>query len=116
MVSNGIDSASVKTIFTNLTDTINKVEIVILVTIFLMTMLIILMVTLMVINDGKNLMAIMKTLGYRDSLNTMNFLSIYIPTLIIAFVISIPLSFISLGILNYVVFNSLSVMIYTTIT
>jgi putative ABC transport system permease protein len=93
LVSGAIDKDSTETIFTNLSTTVEQIEDVTLAVISLMVTIIVILITIMLINDAKKLASILKALGYKDGENATSFLAIYLPVIILGLLIAIPLSF-----------------------
>jgi putative ABC transport system permease protein len=73
--------------------TVEQIEDVTLAVISLMVSIIVILITIMLMNDAKKLAAILKALGYTDRENATSFLSIYAPVIILGLLLAIPLSF-----------------------
>jgi putative ABC transport system permease protein len=93
LVSGAIDKDSTEVIFNNLSMTVEQIEDVTLAIVSLMVSIIVVLITIMLMNDAKKLAAILKALGYTDRENATSFLSIYAPVIILGLLLAIPLSF-----------------------
>jgi hypothetical protein len=81
-----------------------------------MAILIILLISLLIINDSKNLAAIMKALGYSDRKNIASFLSIYIPVVLLSVAISIPIAIGLVAAFNGIIFSGVGIFLTTSVT
>jgi hypothetical protein len=100
-------------VFKHFVLTVNEILTVILCVILLMTIIVTMLLSSLIINSTKRLAAILKALGYRDHINIVSILSIYFPTLLLGFVVSIPISFILLTFFNSLIFNLLGLLLIT---
>jgi hypothetical protein len=80
-----------------------------------MAILIVLLISLLIINDSKNLAAIMKALGYSDKKNLSSFLSIYFLVILLSVAISIPLAIGLVAAFNGIIFAGVGIFLTTSI-
>lgn len=107
LVIGAIDKMSQQTVYNNVSDTINKITYVIIAVISIMTILIVCLISNMIVNDSKQLAGLLKTLGYTEKENILNFLSIYFPVVIFGLLIASPLSMWMVSIYNAIIFYGL---------
>jgi putative ABC transport system permease protein len=115
LVTGAFDKMSTQLVFTNLSNTINQIEITVLVIISLMVVIIVILITVMLIGDSKRLAAILKSLGYTDGENIASFLAIYIPVIIFGLAIAIPLTIGIVAAFQLAIFNGVGILLTTTI-
>jgi putative ABC transport system permease protein len=115
IVSSATDRDSTALVFSNLSNTISQIEYTVLGVIILMAILIVLLISLLVINDSKNLAAIMKALGYNDKKNLSSFLSVYFPVILLSVAISIPIAIGLVAAFNGIIFNGVGIFLTTSI-
>jgi putative ABC transport system permease protein len=115
LVSGATDRNSTHLIFTNLSNTITEVETAVLGIIGLMVVIIVMLITVMLINDSKKLAAILKALGYSDNENAQSFLAIYVPVIVIGLLLAMPLSFAIIYTFQAVIFTGAGILLPATV-
>jgi len=116
LINNASDKDAESLIFNNLSDSIQKIETGVLIVLSLAIVLIVLMLTLMIVDDTKRINAIMNAIGYRDNFNIRNTLSVYAPTFILSILLSIPFAFVATLVFNSIIFSGIGILIPSTIT
>lgn len=98
-------------VYISVSNSINKIEIVLLSIIILMVFFVVLLICSMIITDSRKLAALLKSLGYSDSSNALSFMSIYLPVIIIGVLLSIPLSLGFLSLFQLTIMNSVGLLL-----
>lgn len=91
--------------------TLTKIQDTVLGIIAIITVLIIVVMSSLIINDSLKLAAILKCLGLNDRKNATSFLSVYIPVFVIGLLLSIPLTFMITSIYVEFVFGFAGILI-----
>lgn len=101
--------------FNNLSGTITQIEIIISIIFIVLSIIIILLLSWMLINDLIRIAALLKTQGYSDFANAMNFFSIFIPTLIFTAGLTLPFTLLAFYLFKEFVFINIGVLLSTLI-
>ncbi|MDE5651580.1 MAG: hypothetical protein K2H80_00735, partial [Ureaplasma sp.] len=95
-----------KIMYEELASTINNIAITCITLIFTLSVLIIIIIASLVVNEITRISAILSTLGYSLKTNTMIFFSIFVPCLFVSSIISYPLVLLlNLFIKNFILLN-----------
>lgn len=107
--------ASVST-FTNLTKLINSVEMIIIFLILFLSCIVLIVTSWIIIKDLTQLIVLLKVQGVSDWNNTLNILSIFFPTLIIAGILTLPILYGSLILFKNTIFVAMGLVVTPSIS
>ncbi|MGL4768722.1 MAG: ABC transporter permease [Mycoplasmoidaceae bacterium] len=98
-------------IFKNIENLSRTLEWIILVVINICSVIIILLITLIIVSDSMGLSGILKSLGLRSLTNASSFIVVYLPVILIATILAIPLSALFNYFYSLIIFNKIGILI-----
>lgn len=111
LVSNVLDKDEMNLIINNISNTINKIEVLVIAVVSSMCWLLFILISGIILDDSRRYASIMKVLGYRDHKNLFSYIWIWLFIGLFSLVITIPFSIIILNIYKSLIFHGLGVLL-----
>ncbi|MGL4616714.1 MAG: ABC transporter permease [Mycoplasmoidaceae bacterium] len=115
LIDNIVSIDALLSLFQNVSDTANFIEITILLIIVLVSTIIIGLMIHMLISDSLKIAGMMKILGLKNTTNAFSFMSIYFVAIVAGVIISIPLSFFVNFLYVKIIFDATSILLIAPI-
>lgn len=93
IISNTESIGAMVNVFSNITNIASSIQNIVLGLIIFISLVIIVIISSLIITDSINLAAILKCLGLNDRQNTLSFLAVYVPVILIGLLFAIPISY-----------------------
>lgn len=116
LLNNVTDKDSTRAVFDNLSETVNAVQISVMVVIITITLIIVIIMSAMIVFDSIRLASFLKCLGLNDRSNAFSFLVIYVPVFLIGVAIAIPLTFLLNFIYSEFIFTYAGILLVMSAT
>lgn len=101
--------------FNNLSTTIEQIEAIIASIIIVLSLIMIMLISWMLMQDLIKIAALLKTQGYSDFSNAMNFFSMFIPTWLFTAILTIPFTYLALYFFKEFVFVNIGALLVSPV-